>query len=150
MTATQLSLFSNGEDQNLDRRQKKAKLGRYERLQRELELKNQDPYKIFVEAEIPTTPTSTYTFVDLFCGAGGMTQGLAQAGFEPSRISSPRSSALVIFAHLRRFPSTSPCPGAPLDIFGLPHSSSTSPRLPALPVKHLITREPGLSPRSGI
>ena len=45
MTATQLSLFSNGEDQNLDRRQKKAKLGRYERLQRELELKNQDPYR---------------------------------------------------------------------------------------------------------
>lgn len=80
MTATQLSLFSNGKDQNLDSRQKKAKLGRYERLQRELELKNQDPYKIFVEVETPTTPTSTYTFVDLFCGAGGMTQGLVQGG----------------------------------------------------------------------
>lgn len=83
MTVTQLSLFSNGEDQNQDKRQKKARVRRYERLQRELELKNQDPNKIFVKVESPCTPTSTYTFVDLFSGAGGMTQGLAQARFKP-------------------------------------------------------------------
>ena len=71
MTLTQLSLFSNGEDQNQDKRQKKARVRRYERLQRELELKNQDPNKIFVQVESPCTPTSTYTFVDLFSGAGG-------------------------------------------------------------------------------
>jgi len=101
MTATQLSLFSNGEDQNLDRRQKKAKLGRYERLQRELELKNQDPYKIFVEVETPTTPTSTYTFVDLFCGAGGMTQGFHQAGFQP--VTSVELNPIASATHTRNF-----------------------------------------------
>ena len=103
MTATQLSLFSNGEDQNLDRRQKKAKLGRYERLQRELELKNQDPYKIFVEVETPTTPTSTYTFVDLFCGAGGMTQGFHQAGFQP--VTSVELNPIASATHTRNFAS---------------------------------------------
>ena len=103
MTATQLSLFSNGEDQNLDRRQKKAKLGRYERLQRELELKNQDPYKIFVEVETPTTPTSTYTFVDLFCCAGGMTQGFHQAGFQP--VTSVELNPIASATHTRNFAS---------------------------------------------
>lgn len=103
MAATQLSLFSNGEDHNVTRRQKKAKLGRYERLQRELELKNQDPYKIFVEVESPPTPASIYTFVDLFGGAGGMTQGLIQAGFQP--IASVELNPIASATHRRNFPN---------------------------------------------
>lgn len=99
---TQLSLFSNGEDQNQDKRQKKAKLGRYERLQRELELKNQDPNKIFVQVESPCTPTSTYTFVDLFSGAGGMSQGLAQAAFKP--VASVELNPIASATHTRNFP----------------------------------------------
>ncbi len=102
MTVTQLSLFSNGEDQNQDKRQKKAKLGRYKRLQRELELKNQDSYKIFVEVECPATLASTYTFVDLFCGAGGMTQGLAQAGFKP--VASVELNPIASATHRKNFP----------------------------------------------
>ncbi|HEY9853792.1 MAG TPA: DNA cytosine methyltransferase [Leptolyngbyaceae cyanobacterium] len=82
MEAIQLSLFCEIENQNPVKKQKKPKLGRYERIQKELN-ENGDPYKIFIDVNTPPTATSTYRFVDLFCGAGGITQGLVQAGFQP-------------------------------------------------------------------
>ena len=81
MEAIQLSLFSDGENQNSAKRQKKPKLGRYERIQRELQKNDCDPYKTLIEVEPPSPAASEYTFVDLFCGAGGITQGLVTAGF---------------------------------------------------------------------
>lgn len=82
MQEIQLSLFSEIKEDEI-KKQKKAKLGRYERIQRQLEVNDCDSSKIFVDVEYPANPLTSYTFVDLFCGAGGMTQGLVQAGFKP-------------------------------------------------------------------
>lgn len=76
MKTRQLSLFPVIEKQ----KKKQPKLGRYERLHRQLEKQDDDPYKIFVD--IQETP-ETYNFVDLFSGAGGMSKGFTQSGFKP-------------------------------------------------------------------
>lgn len=104
MEAKQLSLFSNGEDQNPAKRQKTAKLGRYERIQRELELSECNPYKTFIEIDSQPTSSSKYTFVDLFCGAGGVTQGLVQAGFTP--VASVEVNPIASATHQRNFPNS--------------------------------------------
>ncbi|MFO0172627.1 MAG: DNA cytosine methyltransferase, partial [Aphanizomenon sp.] len=83
MQGTQISFFPNKDEHNPSQKQKKPKLGRYERIQRELDEDKSDPYKIFTDVSCPPSPLSKYTFVDLFCGAGGITQGLFQAGFTP-------------------------------------------------------------------
>lgn len=102
MEGVQLSLFSGGEEENQIEKQKKAKLGRYERIQRELESDRCVPYKTLIEVELPPSPVSNYTFVDLFCGAGGMTQGLVQAGFQP--VASVETNAIASATHLKNFP----------------------------------------------
>ncbi len=81
MQEIQLSLFSEFQEDGI-KKQKKAKLGRYERIKRELEANDHDSFKIFVEVESPS-PILNYKFVDLFSGAGGMTQGLVAAGLHP-------------------------------------------------------------------
>ena len=73
MQIRQLSLFPELET----KKKKQAKLGRYERLQRELENTQDDCYKIFIEIE---EKPETYNFVDIFSGAGGMSLGFSQAG----------------------------------------------------------------------
>ncbi len=110
----QLSLFCDRENQNLVKKQKKPKLGRYtksglatpyiigrlksplhkqsppmrtkeergflcriwyyERIQKELNESDRDPYKIFIDINTPPTAILTYKFVELFCGAGGITR----------------------------------------------------------------------------
>lgn len=103
MKATQLSLFSSPEEQNSKRKQKTAKLGRYERIQRELETSECDRYKTFIDITSLPTPPSNYTFVDLFSGAGGVTQGLVQAGFKP--IASVEINPIASATHVKNFPN---------------------------------------------
>ncbi|MEH2168742.1 MAG: DNA cytosine methyltransferase [Nostoc sp.] len=81
MQGTQLSFFTNEENYSTIK-QKKPKLGRYERIKRELDQNDSDPYKIFIDVNSVPNQPSNYTFMDLFCGAGGITQGLIQAGFK--------------------------------------------------------------------
>jgi DNA (cytosine-5)-methyltransferase 1 len=102
MEAIQLSSFSNESETIPPKKQKKAKLGRYERIQRQLEAEDCDPYKIFIDVEFQSLPKSNYTFVDLFCGAGGMTQGLLQAGFQP--IASVEINEIASATHRKNFP----------------------------------------------
>lgn len=82
---------------------KKAKLGRYERLQRELEENDDNPYKIYVDAQYPEKPSQQYNFIDLFSGAGGITQGLSEAGFEP--VASVEINPIASATHKRNFPN---------------------------------------------
>ncbi len=102
MQGNQLSIFPENEEQVTIIKKKKPKLGRYERIKRELEENETDPNKIFVEIDSQPIATSDYTFVDLFCGAGGMTQGLVQAGFQP--LASVEISPIASATHNKNFP----------------------------------------------
>lgn len=100
MKAKQLSLFSR--DENAVQKQKKAKLGRYERLQRELEENDNNPYKVYVDVKSPSKSATRYNFIDLFSGAGGITQGLSEAGFKP--IASVETNSIASETYKRNFP----------------------------------------------
>lgn len=96
MQIQQLSLFPQTEV----KKKKQPKLGRYERIQRELESNDNDPYKIFIDIEEKRT---NYNFVDLFSGAGGMSQGFSEAGFNP--IISVEMNEIASATYQRNFPS---------------------------------------------
>lgn len=105
MNPIQLSLFSdntNQENQPKVKKTKTPKLGRYDRLQRELEINDSEPYKIFIEVAPAPQALSHYKFVDLFSGAGGMTQGFVQAGFEA--LASVEMTPIASATHQKNFP----------------------------------------------
>ena len=83
------------------RKPKKPKLGRYEQLRRELEEDASDPRKVFVDfAELPSGPK--LKFVDLFCGAGGISCGLSKAGYEA--VAAVELVDVACRTHARNFP----------------------------------------------
>ncbi len=79
---------------------KKPRLGRYENVQKKL-IQAFDEHRIFVDAT-PIIPAKPLHFVDLFCGAGGMTLGLSQAGFQVK--ASVEISPIASATHRQNFP----------------------------------------------
>jgi DNA (cytosine-5)-methyltransferase 1 len=82
---------------------KRPKIGRYERLKRDSQADFDDEFKVFVDVNESSTPSQTYRFIDLFCGAGGITKGLSMASFQP--VASVEISPIASATHLRNFPS---------------------------------------------
>ncbi len=89
-------------EQKPAQKQKKPRMGRYERVQRDIELDTSDLFKAFVNVIQPASPLIPYSFIDLFCGAGGLTQGFAQAGLNP--VVSVEISPIASATHQRNFP----------------------------------------------
>ena len=85
-------------------RTKKAKLGRYDSLKRSLEMDTSDTFKRYYDITPPASPDA-YAFVDLFSGAGGITQGFWQAGYKP--VASVELVPIASATHVRNFPN---CP----------------------------------------
>lgn len=83
-------------------KRKKPQLGRYTGISKSLNEEN-DPLKIFVDVENAVTTKEQYNFVDLFCGAGGITQGMVQAGFNP--VASVEIIPIASETHKRNFPN---------------------------------------------
>lgn len=99
----QLSLFPDEKKGQVVKKQKKAKLGRYEKIQRELATVKRDPHQVLIDVSTPSKLLHRYNFIDLFCGAGGITQGLVQAGFNP--VASAEISPIASATHERNFPN---------------------------------------------
>jgi DNA (cytosine-5)-methyltransferase 1 len=98
MIVSQLSLFPS--HQETPKKIKTAKLGRYEQIKRQLH----DPDRVFVDVSPKPQIQNNYKFIDLFCGAGGMTQGLVQSGFQP--IASVEIIPVASATHRKNFPNS--------------------------------------------
>jgi DNA (cytosine-5)-methyltransferase 1 len=100
-----MELFDTVDTDLLSRtqRQKKPRLGRYERLAVAIETYSDDPYKIWVSKEDFQQPLLEYNFIDLFCGCGGLTQGFLQAGMNP--IGAVEIVEVAANTHKLNFPS---------------------------------------------
>ncbi|HYO62872.1 MAG TPA: DNA cytosine methyltransferase [Pyrinomonadaceae bacterium] len=83
-------------------RAKKPKLGRYQRVMKLLQ-EEQDSYKVFVDFDDRRPSEKRFNFIDLFSGAGGMTLGFSDAGFEP--VASVEVSSVASATHERNFPN---------------------------------------------
>src|ERR1044071_9303365 len=84
------------------KREKKPKLGRYERVMKLLQ-EERDPYKVFVDFDDQCPSEKHFKFIDLFSGAGGMTLGFSNAGFEP--VASVEVVPVASATHERNFPT---------------------------------------------
>lgn len=62
-------------------RRKSPRLGRYEGIRKRFENNDADTAKVFVEFKERIPKPNGFQFIDLFCGAGGMTCGLTRAGY---------------------------------------------------------------------
>jgi DNA (cytosine-5)-methyltransferase 1 len=78
---------------------RKPKLGTYTNIKQRL-IEQFDPHKVYLD--IDGVEHTGFTFVDLFCGAGGMSKGFYDAGFKP--ISSVEINETASLTHNRNFP----------------------------------------------
>lgn len=62
-------------------RRKRPRLGRYEGIRKKFENDIADAAKVFVPFDEKVPHPNGFQFVDLFCGAGGMTCGFTRAGY---------------------------------------------------------------------
>jgi len=79
---------------------KKPKLGTYSSLKKKID-SIYDPNKKYIK--ITKDINEKYNFIDLFCGAGGITQGFVDAGFNP--ISSVEINEIASATHIKNFPN---------------------------------------------
>lgn len=68
----QLSLFTTTQTESTAKKQKQAKLGRYEKLQRQLLNTQSDPYQVFIDIDNQPVSSFNYNFIDLFVVQGDL------------------------------------------------------------------------------
>ena len=78
---TSLSMFVNGDAPSALEKRKRPRLGRYERIRQHYDQDVADTHKTFVDIEAVPETEETYSFIDLFSGAGGITLGFEQSGY---------------------------------------------------------------------
>lgn len=88
---------------NVLARKKTPKIGRYNALA-EAVIQEHDEYRVFVKLSDQSIGAPGYGVVDLFSGAGGMSQGFRDAGY--AIISAVEIAEVAAATHARNFPET--------------------------------------------